>query len=86
MNIVTDQKPTVILIIKGGMTQAVDAATQRGVPIQQSAKNPEFNEVICKTYREYLPVVMDWFNEGTFEVPFPAGSLLWYGVNEEDKA
>jgi hypothetical protein len=29
---------------------------------------------------------MDWFNEGPFEVPFPAGSLLWYGVNEEDKA
>jgi hypothetical protein len=30
----SDQEPTVILIIKGGMTQAVDAATQRGVPIQ----------------------------------------------------
>jgi hypothetical protein len=29
---------------------------------------------------------MDWFNEGPFEVPLPAGSLLWYGVNDEDKA
>jgi hypothetical protein len=81
---VCDKEPTVILIIKRGMTQAVDAATQRGVPIQQSTQNPEFNEVICKTRREYLPVVMDWFNEGPFEVPFPAGSLLWYGVNEEE--
>ena len=49
-------------------------------------QNPEFNEVICKTHSKYLPAVMDWFNEGPFEVPFPAGSLLWYGVNDEDKA
>jgi hypothetical protein len=35
---------------------------------------------------EYLPVVMNRFKEGPFEVPFPPGSLLWYGANEEDKA
>jgi hypothetical protein len=32
-----------------------------------------------------ISLVIDWFNEGPFEAPFPAGTLLWYGIKNKEE-
>jgi hypothetical protein len=76
--------PTLTLLIKGMKDEALKAAALRGIPVSYANQHPELNETTCVTHEHNLIQVSDWFNEGPFEEPFPAGTLLWYGIKPKD--
>jgi hypothetical protein len=77
--------PNLTLLIKGMKDEALEAAELRGIPVSDANQNPESNETTCVTHEHNLTHVIDWFNEGPFEAPFPAGTLLWYGIKNKEE-
>lgn len=68
-----------ILVIKGGIADALAALEGRGMVAVTIVKHPRFEECIV-TVAETTPweTLAKWFcAKGT--LPFPVGTLLWYG-------
>jgi hypothetical protein len=66
------------LIIKGVRREALAAAKQHGITLFHTrlGRHGEPVEIHAMCGDEYLPQVMQWFNEPPHDAPFPVGTLL----------
>lgn len=64
------------LIIKGSLSEAIEAAKVRGIAlIGESAGT--YGSIYCHCDASHESIVREWFNEPG-NAPFPAGSLLFF--------
>lgn len=67
------------LLIKGNVAQAIQAAHDRGISLNQIHVGAnQFNESHARCASDYRARVVTWFCEGSQQAPFPAGTLLLF--------
>lgn len=71
------------LLIKGNAAQAIQAAHERGISLNQTRASGDWNETHARCASDYYRRVVEWFAEGPRCAPFPIGALLLFTHADE---
>jgi hypothetical protein len=72
------------LVIKGNIAQAIQAAHDRGISLNQTYyANEYYHETLARCASDYRAAVVEWFHAGPQNAPFPIGALLLFSENGE---
>jgi len=69
----------IYLVIKGNTAQAIKAAHDRGISLNQTRANVRHaDETNARCASDFRAAVVAWFQEEPQQAPFPVGTLLLF--------